>query len=61
MHKIFKPFFTTKEKGTGLGLAVTKRLIGEIDGSITVGNLVPTGCVFEVIVPDMSGRKGLEN
>ena len=34
--KIFEPFFTTKPTGTGLGMAISKRIIDEHDGQIAV-------------------------
>jgi len=36
--RIFEPFYTTKTKGTGLGMAIAKRIIEAHGGSIEVGN-----------------------
>ncbi|HEB01763.1 MAG TPA: PAS domain S-box protein, partial [Nitrospirae bacterium] len=52
MSRIFDPFFTTRPSGTGLGLAVTKRIVEENEGKITVENK-PTGdgAIFRVYLP----------
>lgn len=36
MQKIYEPFFTTKARGTGLGLALSKKIIEEHNGSIDI-------------------------
>ncbi|RMG92659.1 MAG: sensor histidine kinase [Candidatus Dadabacteria bacterium] len=53
LPKIFEPFFTTKEvgQGTGLGLAVSFRLVRNHGGKIEVENRTPVGCVFRVVLP----------
>lgn len=38
MEKIWDPFFTTKDKGTGLGLGIVKSIIESHDGSIRIDN-----------------------
>lgn len=52
IDRIFEPFMTTKEpgKGTGLGLAVTARLIDGMDGNIQAGN-TDTGAEFTIQLP----------
>jgi signal transduction histidine kinase len=37
-QNVFKPFFTTKAKGTGLGMAITKRIVEAHGGDICVGS-----------------------
>lgn len=46
--KIFQPYFTTKDVGIGLGLAITERIIREHGGGIGVESVVGGGTVFTV-------------
>ncbi|MDI9644529.1 MAG: PAS domain S-box protein, partial [Candidatus Verstraetearchaeota archaeon] len=48
---LFKPFFTTKSKGTGLGLAVVKKIVDEIGGTIEVDSELNRGTTFRIYVP----------
>ncbi len=51
MAKIFQPYFTTKEAGIGLGLAITERIIKEHGGTIEVASSAGEGTTFTVILP----------
>ena len=51
MDKLFKPLFTTKSKGMGLGLAVSKRFIEAHEGSIEVQSEDGKGTEFRVKLP----------
>ncbi|MGD1075802.1 MAG: ATP-binding protein [Thermodesulfovibrionales bacterium] len=50
MDKIFKPFFTTKTKGIGIGLSICKRLIEQHNGEISVSSN-ESGTTFSVMLP----------
>lgn len=50
-NKIFATFFTTKEKGVGLGLAIAEEIIASHHGQITVTDNKPRGAVFTVTLP----------
>jgi signal transduction histidine kinase len=47
--QLFKPFFTTKEKGMGLGLPFIKRIMDTCGGKIEVQSRVGKGAVFKLI------------
>jgi signal transduction histidine kinase len=46
IHNIFNPFFTTKTRGTGLGLAVSKRIAKEHGGDLNVKSVQGEGSIF---------------
>jgi len=51
LEKIFQPYFTTKEVGIGLGLAITERIIKAHGGEILVASAPGEGNVFTVRLP----------
>jgi signal transduction histidine kinase len=51
LEKIFEPLFTTKPKGFGLGLAISKRLVEENGGKIEVASQAGQGATFTVKLP----------
>lgn len=53
MDRIFEPYFTTKPmgKGTGLGLAVTQRIVDRHGGFLTASSEPEKGSVFQVFLP----------
>jgi len=50
-RRIFEPFFTTKASGTGLGLAVVKRIVEGHGGAVTVRSAPGAGTVFVLRFP----------
>jgi nitrogen fixation/metabolism regulation signal transduction histidine kinase len=55
--KIFTPYFTTKESGTGLGLPIVERIINDHDGTIWLNSAKGVGTTFFIDFP----LEGLEN
>jgi two-component system sensor histidine kinase HydH len=51
LPQIFEPFFTSKSKGTGLGLAVAYQIVENHQGTITVKSRVGEGTVFQITLP----------
>jgi len=48
--KMLTPYFTTKEKGTGLGLAVVTKIINDHNGLVTF-NSIKEGAKIEIAIP----------
>jgi signal transduction histidine kinase/DNA-binding response OmpR family regulator len=54
LERLFDPFFTTKPDGTGLGLAVSKKIIDDHGGKIEVESQVGKGTQFKIFLPVQS-------
>jgi len=55
LSKIFNLYFTTKEKGTGIGLSMVYRIIQMHDGEVEVQSTPGRGTTFRVLLPRASG------
>jgi signal transduction histidine kinase len=55
LEKIWEPFFTTKEKGTGLGLGIVKNIIESHGGHIRIENRLTSGARVTVSLPVKQG------
>lgn len=51
LPRLFEPFATAKERGTGLGLAVSRRILEEHGGTIAVHAQQARGTTFEILLP----------
>ncbi len=58
LHEVFRPFFTTKVSGSGLGLSIAKEVVQKHDGSLRVRSCTKSGrngSVFTMFVPSSAG------
>jgi signal transduction histidine kinase len=60
MQKIFTPLFTSKAKGMGFGLAISKRIIEAHGGKITVESTMGKGSTFTLTIPIERQKSGGE-
>jgi signal transduction histidine kinase len=56
LERIFEPYFTTRDAGVGLGLAITQRILQEHGGRIGVTSAPGSGTSFRIEIP-VSGPK----
>ncbi len=56
--RLFDPFYTTKQKGTGLGLFISRKIIEEHDGTIDVDREQSQGTAFVITLPVKSSTDG---
>ena len=51
IKRAFEPYVTTKPRGSGLGLAVVKKIVEEHGGTAAVGNIEPRGARVTILLP----------
>jgi two-component system cell cycle sensor histidine kinase/response regulator CckA len=51
LKKVFDPYYTTKQKGSGLGLAVAYSIVARHDGQLTVDSTLGWGTTFTLLLP----------
>ena len=56
--RVFEPFFTTRARGTGLGLAVVQAVIAAHGGAVWVDSEPGEGCRFTLCLPRLSSVAG---
>ena len=50
-ERIFTPFFTTKQGGSGIGLSICKQIVTLHEGTINVSSDIGKGTRFDIILP----------
>jgi signal transduction histidine kinase len=58
MDRMFRPYFTTKKGGTGMGLPMVRRIVEEHGGQITFESEVGKGTRFIILLPADPGKRG---
>ncbi|QHW33981.1 PAS domain-containing protein [Paenibacillus rhizovicinus] len=56
LDQIGQPFFTTKEKGTGLGLTISNKIIASHEGTTAISSVTGIGTTFKISLPHASQR-----
>lgn len=57
LKKVFDPYFTTREKGNGLGLSEVHRIVTAHGGAVKAANNPGGGAVFTIYMPDDRGKR----
>jgi signal transduction histidine kinase len=56
-ERIFEPFYTTKDSGSGLGLSLSRQIVEKHGGSLTCQSMVGVGTTFVVRLPVAATKK----
>lgn len=59
MSEVFNPFFSTKTRGTGLGLSECNQIVSLHGGHIKLKKNIPQGSVFEIYLPPTPPKENL--
>jgi|SRR5438132_6866860 len=57
-EEVFRPFYTTRTKGTGLGLPVARGLVTAMGGELALASEPGAGCTFTVTLPAAAKEEG---
>jgi signal transduction histidine kinase len=60
LPRIFKPFFTTRTEGTGLGLSLANSIVQSHGGRIEVSSTPGKGTQFKIWLPERRPKRGYE-
>lgn len=61
VRDLFKPFFTTKPNGTGLGLVIVKKMVAHMHGTVEVRSLRNQGTTVSILLPRCVAHGGVEH
>ncbi|MBN1961914.1 MAG: PAS domain S-box protein [Deltaproteobacteria bacterium] len=57
LQQLFKPFYTTKRSGTGLGLSLVHKMVSQMNGSIAFDSVVEQGTTATIYLPESVSRE----
>jgi PAS domain S-box-containing protein len=60
LSRIFEPFFSTKQHGTGLGLSTVQAIIRQTGGTLSVESRPGAGTTFTILIPRVSSEETSE-